>query len=100
MPVNVEVRYVRQSSEPAHYAWVWLEAEPGEKQEIVNRAGLEAVFFEGLVKGLRSVLGTRKFRVVVTKAETHPIDSGATSFQRAGAQAAEEIVKKCAELPE
>ena len=58
MPFEVEIRYVRQSTKPAHYAWVWLNAEPSEKEEIVNSAGLESIFFEGLVKGLRSVLET------------------------------------------
>lgn len=59
----------------------------------MNSAGLETMFFEGLVKGLRSVLGDRSFRVVLTKAITHPIDSAQTSFRRAGYQAGELILK-------
>jgi hypothetical protein len=98
VPVEVEIRYVRQASEPAQYAWVWLLAEPCDKQEIVNEAGLEPIFFDGLAKGLRSVLGSRKFKIVLTRAKTHPIDSGASSFQRAGAQAAEVVLERYADL--
>ncbi len=93
--MEVEIRYVRQTSEPSRYAWVWLQVEPCDKQEIVNEAGLESAFFGGLAKGLRSVLGNRRLKIVLVRAKTHPIDSGLFSFQRAGVQAAEVILEKC-----
>jgi hypothetical protein len=54
--------------------------EPHEKGSaghlLARNAGLEPIFFAGLAKGLRSVLGSRKFRIVLAKAKTHPIARG------------------------
>ncbi len=94
--MEIEIRYVRQTSEPGRYAWIWLNAKPADEDQMINQAGLEPHFFDGLVVGLRSVLGNKKFDIRLTRAKTHPIDSNAFSFQRAGAQAAEAILKQYA----
>jgi hypothetical protein len=42
-------------------------------------------------------MGSRRLKIALTRAKTHPIDSAASSFQRAGVKAAEDFLKQLGE---
>jgi hypothetical protein len=88
----IEVRYIRQKGPPGHFACVTLDVEPASAFEITNEANLEEDYFNGLTEGLKYKLSNRAYKIKLTAAKTHFVDSGKRSFYRAGMEAAEKIL--------
>ena len=101
-------RYIRQSSEPAMYADVWLRVEPleqGKGFEFANLVTEDVIpleYSKSVEEGVREAMANgvlqgypmTDLRLTLFNGSSHPVDSWSEPFKRAGAIGFKEAASK------